>query len=559
MRDTGPATVPQRVAASERRPLTILFADIAGSTSIAESLDPEDWTELVGTAFNQLNATAARYDGTVARLMGDGVLVFFGAPIAHEDDPERAVRCGLDMVREIDGLGGPEHAQHGVPLQVRVGINTGPVVVGMVGTDVAREYTAMGDAVNVAARMQAAAPPGGVLITAATYRFVAPLVDATDAGPLELKGKAEPVHGYQVTGLRAGAVSTRGLGTEVHSEMIGRDAQLARLRDAFAIVRARQGRVASILGEPGIGKSRLLAELRAHVMAADPSTRWIEARCLSYGRTLPYHLVLDLVRSCIGVAATADEPEVRAALEQRTKALFGEGWADPYAYLGHLLSIQLDPEVRARVSALEFETVKRYVSSVIGMVRALAATGPVILACEDLHWADASSVDVLQQIVPLANELPLLIIATSRLDRESEGWRLVSAVRDDFGDALIELRLDPLSQDDTRTLVANLLKVESLPLATRSHILAKSEGNPFFVEEVIRMLIDRGAIVREGDRWIATAQVSDVEIPDTLQGLLLARIDRLSPETKRTLRVAAVIGRQFGVTMLERLLEAKAG
>ena len=551
MRDTGPVAAPQRVAASERRPLTILFADIAGSTTIAEKLDPEDWTELVGKAFGRMNAVAARYGGTVARLMGDGVLVFFGAPVAHEDDPERAVRCGLDMVREIDALG--------VELRVRVGINTGPVVVGMVGTDVAREYTAMGDAVNIAARMQAAAPAGGVLITAATYKFIAPLVDATDAGALELKGKTETVRGYQVTGLRAGAVSARGLGTEVHSAMIGRDAQLARLDDAFAIVRARQGRVASILGEPGIGKSRLLSELRAHVAASDPSAQWIEARCLSYGRTLPYHLVLDLVRSCIGVAATADEPEVRAALERRTKALFGDAWEDPYTYLGHLLSIRLDPEVRARVSALEFETVKRYVSSLIGVVRALTLTGPVVLACEDLHWADASSVDVLQSILPLANELPLFIVATSRLDRESEGWRLVSAVRDIFGDALIELRLDPLSGDDTRTLVANLLRVESLPLATRDHILEKSEGNPFFVEEVIRMLIDRGAIVRDGERWVATARASDVEIPDTLQGLLLARIDRLQPETKRTLRVAAVIGRQFGVTMLERLLEGKTG
>src|SRR4030088_2526132 len=199
MRDTGQEVATQLVAASERRPLTILFADIFGSTSIAEKLDPEDWTVLVGEAFGRLNAIAARYDGTVARLMGDGVLVFFGAPVAHEDDPERAVRCGLDMVHEIAALGGQTHAGHKVPLQVRVGINTGPVVVGMVGSDIAREYTAMGDAVNVAARMQAAAPPGGVMITAATHRFVAPLVDAIDAGPLDLKGKSESVHGYQGT------------------------------------------------------------------------------------------------------------------------------------------------------------------------------------------------------------------------------------------------------------------------------------------------------------------------------------------------------------------------
>jgi len=557
MRDSGPAVTPQRAATSERRPLTILFADIAGSTTIAEKLDPEDWTVLVQQAFDRLNTIASRYGGTVARLMGDGVLVFFGAPVAHEDDPERAVRCGLDMVREIAGLGGPTHAAHSVPLQVRVGINTGPVVVGMVGSDVAREYTAMGDAVNIAARMQASAPPGGVMITAATHKFIAPLLDTIDAGALELKGKAETVHGYQVTGLRRGAVSARGLGDEVHSAMIGRDAQLARLRDAFAVVRARQGRVASILGEPGIGKSRLLAELRAHVAATDPTGQWLEARCLSYGRGLPYHLVVDLVRSAIGVAATADEPEIRAALERRTKGLLGDAWLDAYVYLGHLLSIQLSPEQRARMSALDLETLKRYTSSIVAVVKALAAAGPVVIALEDLHWADGPSIDLLLGLMPLATELPLLVVTTSRFDRESEGWRLISAVRDLFGEALLELRLDPLSGDETRTLVANLLHIESLPLATRDHILAKAEGNPFFVEEVIRMLIDRGAIERREDRWVATARVADVEIPDTLQGLLLARIDRLPPESKRTLRVAAVIGRQFGVAMLERLLEAR--
>lgn len=549
----------ERTATSERRPLTVLFADIAGSTAIAEQLDPEDWTALVGSAFARLNAVASRYGGTVARLMGDGVLVFFGAPVAHEDDPERAVRCGLDMVREVPMVAAAGTPGGEIRLQIRVGINTGPVVVGMVGTAVAQEYTAMGDAVNVAARMQAAAPPGGVLITAATYRFVSPLIEATDAGRLELKGKTEPVQAFTVTAMRAGAVSTRGLGDDVRSAMIGREPQLTRLREAFAVVRARQGRVASILGEPGIGKSRLLGELRSHVRSTDPTAHWIEARCLSYGRTLPYHLVLDLVRSALGIAPTADEPEVRVALEARMRSLFGEEWIDPYAYLGHLLSIQLPPEIRARVAAIEFEAVKRYTASVISVVRALAASGPVILACEDLHWADAASVDVLAQLLPLANELPLFILGTSRLDRESEGWRLIASVRDIFGDALVELRLDPLSVDETRALVANLLRVESLPATTRGHILEKAEGNPFFVEEVIRMLIDRGAIERQGDSWVATSAAADIAIPDTLQGLLLARIDRLPPESKRTLRVAAVIGRQFGVTMLERLLEAKTG
>src|SRR5438105_2754691 len=204
------APTPTRPAASsERRPITVLFADIAGSTAIAEQLDPEDWTVLVGEAFQRLNRTVEHYGGTIARLMGDGVLAVFGAPGAHEDDPERAVRCGLDLVRAIDELDAARHLPAGADLKVRVGINSGPVVVGVVGTETANEYTAMGDTVNVAARMQAAARPGSVLITSATHRFVSALVESVDVGMLELKGKTDAVHAYEITGLKADAVESR--------------------------------------------------------------------------------------------------------------------------------------------------------------------------------------------------------------------------------------------------------------------------------------------------------------------------------------------------------------
>jgi class 3 adenylate cyclase len=552
------ATRPARqTASSERRPITVLFADIAGSTSIAERLDPEDWTALVGEAFKRMNRTIERYDGTIARLMGDGVLAFFGAPVAHEDDPERAVRCGLDMVRAIDELGAAQRALGASDLRVRVGINTGPVVVGMVGTETANEYTAMGDAVNVAARMQATARAGSVLITAATHRFVSTLVEAVDVGLLELKGRTDSVQAYEVTGLKAGGTRPRGL-LGVRAPMIGRDAQLARLQEVFGVVRARQGRVICVLGEPGIGKSRMLAELRASVERTDGSVRWVEGRCLSYGETMPYHLVLDLVRSLIGVSASADESQVAEALQSSLRDLLGESWAETYVYLGHLLSLQLEPEMQARVSMLETETIKRYVASLILVLRAVSTAGPVVLVCDDVHWADTASIDTLLQLLPSVAALPVLFILSSRVERRAGGWRLIAGARDVFGDALTEIRLDPLSLEDSRILVSNLLRIESLPADTRDLVLAKAEGNPFFVEEVIRMLIDREAIVREGDRWIATELVADIEIPDTLQGLLLARIDRLPQECKRTLRVASVIGRQFGVTILERLLETRA-
>ena len=541
---------------SERRPITVLFADIAGSTAIAERLDPEDWTALVGDAFGCMNETIERYGGTIARLMGDGVLAFFGAPVAHEDDPERAVRCGLDMVQAIETLGAAHRVPGARALKVRVGINTGHVVVGMVGTDTAHEYTAMGDAVNVAARMQGHARPGSVLVTAATHRFISSLVHATDVGLLELKGKSDAVHAFEVTGLKADAVRTRGL-QGVHSPMIGRDAQLARLVDGFEVVRAGQGRVACIIGEPGIGKSRLLAELRAEAERLHPATRWIEGRCLSYGETVPYQLVADVVRSLIGAPASSSEAQLAAALDTWVRDLLGSDWAETYAYLGHLLSLHLAPDLQARIAALDVETVKRYVSSLMAMLRALSARVPVVLVCDDIHWADSASVDVLIQAMTGLAAAPLLFIMSTRPERAATGWRLIAAARDLFGDALTEIRLEPLSLPESRTLVSKLLTIESLADDTRDSILARAEGNPFFVEEVIRMLIDRGAIVRDGERWVATDKVAEVEIPETLHGLLLARIDRLPQASKRTLRVASVIGRQFGVTILERLLETK--
>ncbi|HYY54498.1 MAG TPA: adenylate/guanylate cyclase domain-containing protein [Candidatus Dormibacteraeota bacterium] len=557
--DREGSSAPSRSAErpGERRTLTILFADVVGSTAIAERMDPEDWTALIGEVLSAMNRAIARYDGTVARLMGDGVLAFFGAPRAHEDDPERAVRCGLEMVREIDGMAAGLRARYGAALRIRVGINTGHAVVGTVGSEVAHEYTAMGDAVNIAARMQAAADAGTVLISGATHRLIAPIVDATDRGALELKGKTEPVRAYAVSAIRGTLGAARGL-AGVRSPMIGRDEELRRLEELFAVAQAGQGRWAAVLGEPGIGKSRLLAELRSRVSERAPAVAWIEGRCVSYAQSLPYQLVLDVVRSVVGVPPSASEAEIRDALEKATRAALGDRWVDAFAYLGHLFSITLEPELAARISALELETVKRYVASMHQLLRVRSAGGPLVMVCEDVHWSDTASADALVQLLPLLAEMPALCIVTSRVERASPGWRLITSMRELFGDALVEVALDPLSRDESRTLVANLLEIESLPAETRDLILAKSEGNPFFVEEVIRMLIDRGAIERRGERWVATSTAADIAIPDTLQALLLARIDRLPDPARRTLRIASVIGRQFGVRVLEHLAAPEA-
>jgi class 3 adenylate cyclase len=558
----APAPLIEKMRAAkltgERKPMTALFADVVGSTALAERIDPEDWTQMMNEAFDLMSRAIFRYEGTIAQLQGDALLAFFGAPLAHEDDPERAVRAALDMVATTDEFARQLKAAHGIDFRIRAGINSGPVIVGNVGSDLRYEYTALGDAVNVAARVQTAAEPGSVLITDHTRRFVSGTFDFEDLGKVELKGKTEPVHVYRVIGIRVAPERKRGLeSVGLSSPLVGRKAELEALRAAFAIVRAGRSRLSVLVGEPGIGKSRLLAELRSAVESdepAGPRPPWIEGRCVSYGRSIPYHLVLDVVHALLDIPRGASDAELRSMLRERLRDLPGDEASDSEAYLAHLFALPLSAEEQDRVQ-LEPETLQgRYVAAIMRVIRARLAAGPMILVIEDFHWADPASVDVGVGLLPLLAPLPLLLIFSGRAETDAPGWRFVTQTRAVFGEALIEIRLQPLGDDDSRALVANLLEIESLPESVRTAILAKSEGNPFFVEEVIRMFIEHGAIVRSGERWTANDRIVGIEIPDTLHGLLLARIDQLSDDAKRSLRVASVIGRQFPVRVLERVL-----
>jgi class 3 adenylate cyclase len=546
--------------AGERKMVTALFADVVGSTSLAEQMDAEDWTAVMNRAFDLISPAVYKYEGTIARLLGDAILAFFGAPVAHEDDPVRAIRAGLEVLTIVREYAEEVRRKHGIDFAMRVGLNTGPVVVGEVGSDLKYEYTAMGDAINLAARMQSAARPMSLLISEHTHRFVAPVFECVDLGQIDVKGKAERVRVYEVAAAKAAPGKLRGL-AGLESPMVGRDAELQALVKTSAAVQAGLGRAVVIAGEAGLGKTRLLSEWKvatqtSNLQSPNSNIQWAEGHCLSYGQGLAYHLLLDVLRSLIGVPAAASEPETHAALKARTEDLFGEAMLDVYPYLGHLLLLQdlLEGAALDRVKALDPQAVQaQYLAAMRKLLQAMAARQPLALICDDIHWADPSSTELFIKLLPLTSEAPVLFTFITRPDREAAGWKMVQAARD-LGAGLTELTLNPLSDADSRQLVSNLLEVESLPENVRNIILQKAEGNPFFVEEVIRMLIDRGAIIKQDDRWAAGKGIETVEIPDNLQGLLLARIDRLPDETKRTLRVASVIGRQFAVKVLEQVV-----
>jgi class 3 adenylate cyclase len=539
-------------ALGERRPVTVLFVDVVGSTSLAEVMDPEDWAATMEGAMSVMSGAVERFGGWVASHTGDGLMALFGLPTAHEDDPARAVSAAIEMVAAVDAMG-VELAASGMDFRIRVGINTGEVVARE--TSVAGgEPRLYGDTLNVAARMQTEAPPGGIMITAETYSLVSGTIESRPVGPVAVKGKAAPVEAYEVVGRTGTLRSVRGV-AGLASPMVGRDTELARLVEALGPVRSGIGRGARVVGEPGIGKSRLLAELRA--VAQGEGFGWVEARTVSYGRDLPLHLAIDLVRALCDLPDPLESipaDDATRLLSARLEELDSPGIAEVTPYLHHLLSLPLDDAGRERLAHVEPQTLRpRYMETIGALVAAAAQATPLILVCDDVHWTDDASVEVLQPLLSSLSSQPVLWVLASRDERDVPGRRLLNAADEAYGERLVDLRLRPLDPADGERLVANLLTIESLPDETRATILRRAEGNPLFVEEIIRMLIDRDAIEYRDGRWVATDRVADIEIPRTLHGLLLARIDRLPDEARRVLRVAAVIGRTFSVSVLEHV------
>jgi class 3 adenylate cyclase len=538
----------------ERRVITMLFCDVKGSTAAAEKVDPEIWTDIMNGVFEFMIRPIYKYEGFVPRLMGDAILAFFGAPITHEDDPQRAVLAALEIQEGIKPYAEDIRLKHGLEFGLRVGINTGLVVVGEIGSDLRMEYTAIGDAINLAARMEQTAQVGTVQISSETHKLVAPFFEVQSLGGIEVKGKSEPVQTYRVLGQKDAPGRLRGL-EGMSSQLVGREEQLALLQRRLRRLEKGAGSFVAVIGEAGLGKSTLIAELnKSH---KDAQCRWLRGEALSYTRSVSYFPWKQVLHQSMDTRATDAPSEIREKLRYTCDCCTIPGGDIPF--LQALLAIE-DEESAQVVSGVQGDAlIQRMVDATRGYLCGIAMESPLAIVLDDLHWADEASLHLLLSLSDLVETHPIYFICMLRPDTNVPSWTTIQKIGAKLGKRFDLLQLEPLKAEQTDVILHNLLGMQGLPKNVRDLIVEKSDGNPFFVEELIRSLIETGQLVRENGKWKVVQEHAKVSLPNTLRGILTARIDRLPETSKHVLQNAAVIGRSFDLRILKQLIDLSGG
>ena len=562
----------------EHRVVATLFANVQGLGAVVDRLGAGREADIVAALnryFVAIQTAIHRFGGVINKIdldeRGDKLLALFGAPLAHEDDAERAVRAALAMQEALAGVTGAWPADDGLSQQI--GISYGYVFAGYVGTTRRQEYTVMGDEVNLAARLMSIAQPGGVIVSNNVRRKVQALFELSPRSDAALKGKTQPVPVFSVEGARAVPEPVRGL-SGMRSPLVARDTEWRELLAAMQRLGLGQGQIVSIVGEAGLGKSRLAAELQAHTPGSTDSpldepgpgrrsgVLWIEGRCLSYMESVSYFPFHEIVRKLTGIRADDNEIEAWNKLRQMAAtrdASLADSTQDVSAalpYLAHFLGLPLDDEAQERVRFLDAEALQRRTFFAIRtLIESRAREAPVVLALDDIHWMDQASLALLEYLMPLVERAPLMLMLLYRPDRDAGSWRIHEKVAREFPHCATLIAVQRLTHADSRRLLVNLTGFDDWSPEMLDPILGRTEGNPLYLEEVLRTLIDEGILIKgSGGQWRMGDGPETLEVPDTLQGVMMARLDRLEEPCRRTAQVASVVGRAFSFDVLAHVV-----
>ncbi|MGD0661061.1 MAG: adenylate/guanylate cyclase domain-containing protein [Syntrophorhabdales bacterium] len=518
----------------ERKLVTVLFADVANFTSISEKLDPEEIHGIMDGCFKILMDEIHKYEGTINQFTGDGVMALFGAPLAHEDHAVRACYASLSIQHALARYGEKLKADCDIDFRMRIGLNSGPVVVGAIGDDLRMDYTAIGDTINLASRMESSAPAGAIYVSGHTHRLARDFFTFSSLDKVQVKGKEEPQEAYVLlsptevkTRIEASAAS--GL-----TPFVGRHKEMETLSEALGKARSGTGQVVGIVGEAGVGKSRIILEMR-HTF---PEYTYLEGRCLHYGGSMAYLPLLDILRSYFGIKEGEREFLVKKKIREKVSLDL------PPLY--ELLSLTGDDEAYLALEPRQKR--ERIFEALRDLFVGESGKTPLVLIIEDLHWIDKTSEEFLDYLIGWLATTPILLILLYRPEYVHR-WASKSSYTN--------IRVDQLALSTSAELVQSILSEGDIVPELRDLILTKAAGNPLFMEELTHTLLENGTIEKRENRYHLSRRPSEIQVPDTVQGIIAARMDRLDESLKRIMHVASVIGREFAFRILQSITEMK--
>lgn len=524
----------------ERKLVTILFADVANYTSLAEKLDPDEVHFIMYGCFDVLMNEIHAYEGTVEKFSGDQVMALFGAPIAHEDHAQRACHAALSIQRAIQEYGKRIEDEYGVKFKMRVGINSGLVIIGSISHDLSIDYTALGDTTNLASRMESMATPGTILVSINTYKLAREFFDFKPIGNLTVKGKEEPVETYMLVGARGVQTRIEAAVVKGLTRFIGREKELTILKESFESAKQHSGQVVGIVGEPGVGKSRLILEFRETLRPGDYT--FLEGRCMHYGKSMAYLPILDIIRDYFNIREGQRESIIKKSMEEKITQLDVE-FKSILSPLYELLSLHVHDEQYMRL--LPPQRRERIFEALRDLIIRESENKPVLIVIEDFHWVDKTTEEFLNYFIGWLPKTSVLLVLLYRPEF-THIWGSKSYYR--------HISIDQLTFNKGVILLQSILKSTNIEPELRELVLNRAGGNPLFMEEITQTLLENGSIKKKrNNQYVLNGDTSHIEVPDTIQGIITSRIDRLENDLKRTMQVASVIGRDFAYNILQAI------
>lgn len=529
------------VVVGERKQVTVLFADIKGSLELIEGSDPEHAQAILDTAVAVMMNAVHRYEGTVNKVLGDGIMALFGAPLAHEDHAIRASYAALTLLQEMKPVAAEMRRKHGTEVRARVGLHSGEVVVRAIGNDLSMDYDAIGQTVHLASRMEQLAAPGTARLTAETLRLAEGFIDVNALGPMPVKGLQSPIEVYELAGAGAARTRLQAAAARGLSQFIGRDAEVERLRRALERAGEGHGQIVSVMGEPGVGKSRLFYEfIRSHRVEG-----WLvlENSSVSYGKANPWHPVIDLLKGYFAIEDSDDQRRISEKAAGKI-VMLDEALKPALSPLLALLGVSVEDEDWTSLDAAEQRS--RILDAIKGLLLRESRVQPLILVFEDLHWIDSETQALLDGLIESLPTSKILLLVNYRPEY-AHNWGARTYYT--------QIRIDPLGGEDADAFAVGLLGNGPGLQGLRDMLIERTEGNPLFLEESIRTLVESGTLIGDRGAYRLTGEIDSIEIPATVQAILAARIDRLAPAAKQLLQCAAIIGHHVAYRILEAVDE----